>query len=467
MSGNRLALAANDAFLAEVNEARLLKILGQWPLLRSFEAIRAHLGRDTDGLLLLVANTAADCEAIKGLVQEICLQKLPLTVVLLVADESLETNLVGLDPYICKRLPWPQQAATVRGLLRECSGRGHGFTGTGPETLEEILSRRLLAQTPSLLPLVEHIALAAAHDITVLLIGETGTGKSYLARLMHECSPRREQRFLTVPCGAIAASLVESEFFGHVQGAFTGADRPKVGKFAAVGSGTLFLDEIDTLGLEQQVALLRVIETGEFEPVGSNETHHSVARLIFASNLDLEAEVQCGRFRQDLYYRLNIMSFHLPPLRERLQDIAPLSRSMVARFNRKFHKDLFEVRSDALAALESFRWPGNIRQLENVVQHSVLVSTGRELLPQHLPLPIQEEAALKNGLGREAAHSLRHNRELREHDLIQRVLVDRGYSLAQTATALGISRVTLYKKMKKYGLQNGRRTREAPDRLES
>src|SRR5204862_3540762 len=147
----------------------------------------------------------------------------------------------------------------------------------------------------------------------VLLTGETGTGKTYLARLIHEYSPRRKEPFLVVPCGALAANLIESEFFGHTKGAFTGADRPKVGKFAAAGEGSILLDEIDALGLEQQANLLRVIETGEYEPVGSNETSRSQARLVVASNWDLEEAVEAGKFRRDLYYRLNVMSFHLPP----------------------------------------------------------------------------------------------------------------------------------------------------------
>jgi DNA-binding NtrC family response regulator len=458
MGGNYLALVANEGYLAGVREGPSAQILGQAPLIYSFGAIREHLRRDTEGVLLLFAASPADCEPIKRLVQEISVQKFPLVVILLVADEVLESRLACLSPYIWKCLHWPEDAATLADLLAEGMERDSAFPDAAQESLEEILSRCLLAQTPSLLPLIEHIALAATHDITVLLIGETGTGKSYLARLMHECSPRREDRFLTIPCGAIAATLVESEFFGHAQGAFTGADRPKVGKFAAVGSGTLFLDEIDALGLEQQVALLRVIETGEFEPVGSNETHRSRARLIFASNVNLETEVRRGKFRQDLYYRLNVMSFHLPPLRERREDIAPLVRSMVARFNQKFRKELFAVRPETLAALEAFSWPGNIRQLENVVQHAVLVSTGQELLLQHLPPPILDEAAASRSEGdagnerAAAATSLRHNRELLEHNLIQRVLADSGYSLIRTAHTLGISRVTLYKKMKKYGL---------------
>ena len=452
MAGNYLALVANNAYLATVREGHGSWVLGQAPLICSFEAIREHLGRDSHAVLLLVAADPADCEPIKRLIQEISLRKLPAAVILLVANQALESRLAFLNPYLWNCLHWPEDAATLGDLLAEGMEQGCAPPGPVEESVEEVLSRRLLAQTPSLLPLLEHLALAATHDITVLLIGETGTGKSYLARLMHECSPRREQRFLTIPCGALAPTLVESEFFGHVQGAFTGADRPKLGKFAAVGSGTLFLDEIDALGLEQQVAALRVIETGEFEPVGSNETHHSMARLLFASNVNLEAEVRTGKFRQDLYYRLNVMAFHLPSLRERREDIAPLVRALVARFSQKFRKELFDVRPETLAALEAFSWPGNIRQLENVIQHAVLVSTGRELLLQHLPPPILDEAASSHPRDAAMASSLRHNRELLEHNLIQRVLADNGYSLHRTAHTLGISRVTLYKKMKKYGL---------------
>jgi transcriptional regulator with PAS, ATPase and Fis domain len=178
--------------------------------------------------------------------------------------------------------------------------------------------------------------LASRHEGPLLLTGETGTGKTYLARLVHEQSARKDQRFLVVPCGAMAAGLVESEFFGHTRGAFTGADHPQIGKFAAAGTGTLLLDEVDTLRLEQQAKLLRVIETGEYEPLGSNETQLSRARIIVASNCNLEEAVERGTFRQDLYYRVSVLSLHLPPLRERLQDIGPLVRGMMARFNQKY-----------------------------------------------------------------------------------------------------------------------------------
>jgi DNA-binding NtrC family response regulator len=453
MTGNRLALVSDDPRLAGAIQAHLKKALGQAVFHCTLDAIHNHLGRDSEGLLLLAAAAPAEAERIYRLVQEIYLQKLP-PIIMIVEDEALAgPDLESLEPYVARRLHWPTDAADLTTLIRERLGRVRDFVGPKDDSVQGVIAHKLLRQTPSLLALVERIALAAAHDVTVLLTGETGTGKTFLARLMHECSPRKAHPFLTVPCGAQPANLVESAFFGHIKGAFTGADRSKVGKFEAAGHGTILLDEIDTLGLEQQAGLLRVIETGEYEPVGSNETKTCNARIIVASNWDLEEAVGRGKFRQDLYYRLNVMSFHLPPLRERVQDIAPLVRGMTARFNTKFRKDLFDVSPRAMDALESYAWPGNIRQLENFIQQAVLVSSGSELLYDHLPQQVREyrpASAVESSPVRD--DSLSHNREQVERNVIQQALAKHGYSRARAASALGISRVTLYKKMKKYGL---------------
>ncbi len=326
-------------------------------------------------------------------------------------------------------------------------------------SVRDVIEAELRERTPSLVPLAERLALAASHDVTVLLTGETGTGKTHLARLIHACSPRRDERLLTVACGALAPSLAESEFFGHVRGAFTGADRPKEGKFEAAGRGTLLLDEVDTLGLEQQAKLLRVIETGEFEPVGSNETRACRARVIAASNWNLEEAVERGKFRRDLYYRLNVLAFYLPPLRERPQDTACLARALAARFAAKFAKALFALSPEAVGALQAFPWPGNVRQLENVVQQAVLVCPGPELRPEHLPPLVREHAAAGEAGPAAAAApgaTLLQNRLHHERVVIQRALAEAGHSRTRAARALGISRVTLYKKMKKLGLMNGR-----------
>ena len=451
MAGSRVALAADDVALVSALQGYLQEHFKLSLVAAPFAKIGELLDRDADGLLLIAASEGSDVVEARRLVQDLTLQKLPPQAVLIDACGDL-SPLLSVERYVVRRLRWPHDAGMIPHLVREL-GRGPEFRADRDESLEELLSRRLLALTPSLLPLVDRVALAASYDVTVLLNGETGVGKTFLARLMHEYSPRQTHRFLNVACGALSANLVESEFFGHAKGAFTGADRPKVGKFAAVGEGTLLLDEIDTLGLEQQATLLRVIESGEFEPVGSVETQQSRARLIVASNIDLEEAVEGGRFRPDLYFRLNVMSFHLPPLRERVQDIAPLARGMAARFNRKFNKDLFDIHPDAIAALEAYPWPGNIRQLENVMQHAVLVSTGPDLLPRHLPPAVQDHNEINgNGGVPTSAETLHHQRDVIERNVIQRALMSHGFSRTRAADALGISRVTLYKKMKKYGL---------------
>jgi DNA-binding NtrC family response regulator len=460
MIGSRVALVAEDQRLASAIQTALKKGLGQPAFPCKSDAIRNHIGRDTDGVLVIGLTDPAEAGALLRLVQETSLQHLEMTI-LVVTDQGFpqcrELDLVESHGIV--RLSWPGDAAALTMLVRERSAAANTFLGTREETLEELIRRRLLSLTPSLTQeqMVERVALAAAHDVTVLLTGETGTGKTYLARLMHDSSPRKHHPFLAVPCGAQPASLVESAFFGHVKGAFTGADRAKIGKFAAAGNGTILLDEIDTLGLEQQAGLLRVIETGEYEPVGSNETQICTARIIVASNWDLEDQAEKGAFRQDLYYRLNVMSFHLPPLRERTQDIEPLVRGMAARFNTKFRKDLFDVSKDALAVLRAFPWPGNIRQLENAVQQAVLVSSGTVLLREHLPPPIREYAPIPivngtNGHHKAMDESLSNSIDAVERNFIVKALEKHGNSRARAAEALGISRVTLYKKMKKYKL---------------
>jgi transcriptional regulator with PAS, ATPase and Fis domain len=320
------------------------------------------------------------------------------------------------------------------------------------DTLGETIDRELLSRTPSLCVLAKPIALAASHDIPVLLSGETGTGKTYLARLMHQWSPRCKHRFLIISCGALAANLIESEFFGYVKGAFTGANQAKEGKFATAGNGTIFLDEIDALGLDQQTNLLRVLETGEYEPVGSNQTRVCTARIIAASNWNLEEAVENGKFRRDLYYRLHVMAFRLPPLRERVQDIGPLAGGMAARFSTKFRKNLTGISPAALAALEAFPWPGNIRQLENVVQRAVLISTGPELLLSHLPPAVQQHAVTSHTSVNGNGELLAKGREEMERNLIRRTLTECHNNRTHAAQALSISRITLYKKMRKYGL---------------
>jgi transcriptional regulator with PAS, ATPase and Fis domain len=452
-SGNGLMLVADDPRLAEIIHLSWKPVLDTRPLFCSFDAVRSHVGPTSQGLLVLAAGDPADAERVRRLVQEISLRKWPPTILIVVTAEAARSEgLAVLDPYVAGRFIWPGGAAALVRRVRDFREDRGSSAAQADESLATRIARRLQAQTPSLASMAQALALAASHDVTVLLTGETGTGKTFLAQMIHEHSPRREHGFLVVPCGALSANLIESELFGHAKGAFTGAERAKVGKFQAAGDGTLLLDEIDALGLDQQANLLRVLETGEFEPVGSNETHTCRARIIAASNWNLEEAVAQGKFRQDLYYRLNVMAFHLPPLRERVQDIAPLVREMAVRFTRKFGKDLFAISPAVSKVLETFAWPGNIRQLENVIQQAVLVSTGPELRLPHMPLAVQEYASPSADRPRIVLGTLTQGCEARERSVIERAIVSSDYSRARAADALGISRVTLYKKMRKYGL---------------
>ncbi|HVK15942.1 MAG TPA: sigma 54-interacting transcriptional regulator, partial [Fimbriiglobus sp.] len=268
---------------------------------------------------------------------------------------------------------------------------------------------------------------------------------------IHDCSARAAHRFTSVVCGALSGPPVGSELFGHVPGAYAGADVARVGRLAAAGQGTVLLDEVHALAADHQAALLRVIETGEYEPVGSHETQVSRARIIAATDRDLAAVVERGQFRRDLYYRLNVVTLHLPPLRARPQDIAPLARGLAARFGVRFGKKIASIDPDAIRALEQYPWPGNIRQLENVIQQAVLSSSESSLTVAHLPTMIPSRSdgkTIENGY----ASSLAQNRESTERAVIVRALEKVGHSRTRASQLLGVSRVTLYKKMKKYGL---------------
>ena len=264
-----------------------------------------------------------------------------------------------------------------------------GFWNEMPHKELHGRSRSLVTFTPEMFETLDEIKVAARHNVTVLLIGETGCGKTFLARLIHELSDRREDRLCTVACGALPPDLIESELFGYVKGAFTGADRDREGKFAAAGRGTLLLDEIDVLPPEQQAKLLRVIETGEYEPVGSNDTQYSQARLIVASNFNLEELVRAGSFRTDLYYRLNILNFRLLPLRQRPWDIEYLVRKFALEHSRTHAIQLRSIEPAFLDMLRAYHWPGNIREMENVVRRAVLYCHRGVLTVGDLPSSIR------------------------------------------------------------------------------
>jgi DNA-binding NtrC family response regulator len=293
-------------------------------------------------------------------------------------------------------LDFPLDYGRLRRLLsdqHDLKSQLEGFWADLPHKELHGVGRSLTTFTPEMFDMMDELKVAARHNVTVLLIGETGSGKTFLARLIHELSDRQEERFCTVACGALPPDLIESELFGNVKGAFTGADRDREGKFAAAGRGTLLLDEIDVLPPEQQAKLLRVIETGEYEPVGSNETQYSQARLVVASNYNLEELVRAGSFRTDLYYRLNILNFRLLPLRNRPWDIEYLARKFALEHGRTHNIQLRSIEPAFLETLRAYHWPGNIRELENVVRRAVLYCHRGVLNVGDLPSSIRASVA--------------------------------------------------------------------------
>ncbi len=317
---------------------------------------------------------------------------------------------------------------------------------------------------------VEQIKRISPLETTILLGGETGTGKTHLAGAIHRLSTRRDMPFLTINCGALAANLVESEMFGHVKGAFTSADSDRTGKFAAVGRGTLFLDEIDSLSPELQAKLLRVVEERSFEPVGSNKTLRLHARLIAASNRPLEQEVAAGRFRADLYYRLNVVAFDLPPLRARKSLIPAIASTLLAEIASRNGSPAPEISPGATQALLAHSWPGNIRELRNVLERAVAFSCGpviavedlpdflrRLVTPSVTPPALAAQATdldLKTTPDAMATSrsTLAKGKDQAELALIHQALERHGNNRLRAAAELGVSRMTLYKKLRKHGL---------------
>ncbi len=308
------------------------------------------------------------------------------------------------------------------------------------------------------------ISKVAASPSTVLIQGESGTGKELVAFEIHKNSPRVSKPFVKINCAAIPATLIESEFFGHERGAFTGAVNSKPGRFELAHEGTLFLDEVADMPPEMQVKLLRAIQEQEFERVGGVETRQVDVRLVAATNKDLDAEVKSGRFREDLFYRLNVVPIRIPPLRERREDIELLIDVFLERFNARLGRSFSGVQPLVREALRAYAWPGNIRQLENAMERMVLMSEGEILRVQDLPEEIRAASAAlipvgADGAPEEEGNSLkeivRRRTQTLEKELIEQALAETGGNVTRASAKLGLSRKGLQLKMKELGVRRG------------
>lgn len=317
-------------------------------------------------------------------------------------------------------------------------------------------SRGIIGKSPRIVEVYKTLARAAMSNSNVLIFGESGTGKELVARAIHENGNRRNKKFVAVNCGALSENLLESELFGHLKGSFTGAVSDKRGLFEEANGGTLFLDEIGDVSPALQIKLLRVLQEGEFKPVGSNEIRKVDVRVVAATHRDIDAMVKNEKFREDLYYRLKVISIEIPPLRERREDLPDLVSYFLAVYSEKNKKRVSHVSDEAMVILRNYFWPGNIRELEHAIERAVAMTNTSILFPEDFPAEItKEESAVVDVAkdvepeGGDAVVTSLNNME-RAH--ILKVLQEVNYNKSKASEILGIDRATLYRKAQRYGI---------------
>ncbi len=376
-------------------------------------------------------------------------------VILMTAYGSVETAVEALKKgaydYVTKPLDFDElRLALVRAME-------HSRLKEENRLLRESLGahfdrRNLISHSPAMTRLLETVAQVAPSEATVLITGESGTGKEMIAGAIHFNSLRREGPFIKINCAAITETLLESELFGHEKGAFTGADRRKEGKFRQADGGTIFLDEVSEMSLAMQVKLLRVLQEREITRVGGEEVIPVDVRVIAATNRDLLQEISTGRFREDLFYRLNVVTLHIPPLRERREDIPLLAKYFLEAFSEKNHKSIKGFTPQAMDRLLKYAWPGNIRELMNAVERAVVLSRSSEYLDESdlTPLFPSSSASLRDETAEAPSGPLPLDEV--EKATILKTLEQTGGNKSEAARRLGITRRTLHQKLKKYGV---------------
>jgi DNA-binding NtrC family response regulator len=383
------------------------------------------------------------------------------------ADAAIEAMKDGAYDYLFKPLDLLQLKRVV-GETIEVVRRMRRPAVLSESTSEPDVEDAIVGGCPAMREVYKSIGRVAPQDVPVLITGESGTGKELVARAIYQHGPRAKSPFLALNCAAIPENLLESELFGHEKGAFTGADRRRIGKFEQCNGGTLLLDEIGDMPLALQAKILRMLQEQAFERVGGNETIRTNVRLIAATHRDLKSWSDEGKFRPDLYYRLSVFTIHLPPLRDRADDLPALVQLFVRRFSLELGRDVREVSSDAIERLQKYSWPGNIRELQSVLKQAILRSTGQVLLRAFLPelcpesvetgttAPAQSDFNLnkfiRQRLGPDAQNLYEDTHREVDRLLLQLVLECTGGNKHQAAQLLGISRQTLRLKLNDVGL---------------
>ncbi|MGE0439545.1 MAG: sigma-54-dependent transcriptional regulator [Gemmatimonadales bacterium] len=361
-------------------------------------------------------------------------------------DKAVEAMRIGARDFIEK--PWDN--ARLLTTLRTQIELARALRSANRLEQENRLLRRegaptLIAEAPAMRPIVSIMERIAPSDANVLITGEHGTGKEVVARWLHANSNRAEKPLVIVNAGGLPEGVFESELFGHVKGAFTDAKTDRIGRFEMANGGTLFLDEIANIGLAQQARLLRVLQTGELERVGSSQTRRADVRVIAATNANLRAEVAAGRFREDLLFRLNTIELHLPGLRDRLEDLVPLAQHFLAIHSKRYRRPLLGFSDDAVQAMRSYEWPGNVRELDHAIERAVLLAQGDRVEAWDLAL---RGAAAAEGGEPSADKSL----DQLEQDAIRQALARADGNVSVAAKALGLSRSALYRRLQRYGI---------------
>lgn len=370
-------------------------------------------------------------------------------------EAALEAIKQGAFDYVSKPLHLDELLLTVRRALeqRRLLRENQQFRAALQERYQ---IPNIIGVSSRMIDIFKLVARVAPTRSTVLITGESGTGKEVVARALHFNSPRAVAPFVTIDCASLAEGVLESELFGHVRGAFTGAVGARRGLFEAANGGTVFLDEIGGISPNTQARLLRVLQQQEVRPVGSNEAVRVDVRLVAATNKDLEGQVKTGHFREDLFYRLNVVRVHLPPLRERREDIPALALHFLRKYAEANGKAISGFAPETMSRLEAYPWPGNVRELENAIERGVAVSAHPILLPDDLPAHIvMSTPAGPNGAAAPDSFPLLSLGEVARHQ-IARVLTVTGGNKKRAAEILGVDRKTLYRLMNRYGIASAR-----------